>query len=193
MVHLRKQSDPNLPSSKLVIAVTGLPGAGKAIASSLAKDRSIPVFSCGDVVREEASDRRLLPTPENLGRLMLEMRREYGSDIMAKRLVPKIKMVQPGLVVVEGLRSLDEVEAFKRVFNVAVLAVHSPPEQRFQRLLKRKRSDDPRNMEEFRERDYRELAVGVGSVIALADNMIVNDSTIEAFRLKLNSFFEGVR
>jgi dephospho-CoA kinase len=193
MVHLRKQSDPNLPSSKLVIAVTGLPGAGKAIASILAKDRSIPVFSCGDVVREEASDRRLLPTPENLGRLMLEMRREYGSDIMAKRLVPKIKMVQPGLVVVEGLRSLDEVEAFKRVFNVAVLAVHSPPEQRFQRLLKRKRSDDPRNMEEFRERDYRELAVGVGSVIALADNMIVNDSTIEAFRLKLNSFFEGVR
>jgi dephospho-CoA kinase len=193
MVHLRKQSDPNLPSSKLVIAVTGLPGAGKAIASSLAKDRSIPVFSCGDVVREEASDRRLLLTPENLGRLMLEMRREYGSDIMAKRLVPKIKMVQPGLVVVDGLRSLDEVEAFKRVFNVAVLAVHSPPEQRFQRLLKRKRSDDPRNMEEFRERDYRELAVGVGSVIALADNMIVNDSTIEAFRLKLNSFFEGVR
>jgi dephospho-CoA kinase len=102
-------------------------------------------------------------------------------------------MVQPGLVVVEGLRSLDEVEAFKRVFNVAVLAVHSPPEQRFQRLLKRKRSDDPRNMEEFRERDYRELAVGVGSVIALADNMIVNDSTIEAFRLKLNSFYEEVR
>jgi len=193
MVHLRKQSDPNLPSSKFVIAVTGLPGAGKAIASSLAKDRSIPVFSCGDVVREEASDRRLLPTPENLGRLMVEMRREYGSDIMAKRLVPKIKMVQPDLVVVEGLRSLDEVEAFKRVFNVAVLAVHSPPEQRFQRLLKRKRSDDPRNMEEFHERDYRELVVGVGSVIALADNMIVNDSTIEAFRLKLNSFFEGVR
>jgi dephospho-CoA kinase len=193
MVHLRKQCDPNLYSSKSVIAVTGLPGAGKAIASSLAKDRSIPVFSCGDVVREEASDRRLLPTPENLGRLMLEMRREYGSDIMAKRLEPKIKMAQPDLVVVEGLRSLDEVEAFKRVFNVAILAIHSPPEQRFQRLLKRKRSDDPRNMEEFRERDYRELAVGVGSVIALADNVIVNDSTIEAFRLKLNRFYEEVR
>ena len=193
MVHLRKQCDPNLHSSKSVIAVTGLPGAGKAIASSLAKDRSIPVFSCGDVIREEASDRRLLPTPENLGRLMLEMRKEYGPDIMAKRLEPKIKMVQPDLVVVEGLRSLDEVEAFKKVFNVAILAIHSPPEQRFQRLLKRKRSDDPRNMEEFRERDYRELAVGVGSVIALADNLIVNDSTIEAFKLKLNRFYEEVR
>jgi len=169
-----------------------MPGAGKATASELAKDRGMPVLLCGDVVREEASRRRLSPTPENLGSLMLKMRDEEGPDVMAKRLVPKINDTQSNVVVVEGLRGLDELELFRKHFKVRLLAIHSSPDQRFQRLLRRRRSDDPKTQEEFHQRDRRELAVGIGSVIALADNLIVNDSTVEAFKLKLNRFFEEV-
>jgi len=169
-----------------------MPGAGKATASELARDRGMPVLLCGDVVREEASRRRLSPTPENLGSLMLKMRDEEGPDVMAKRLVPKINDTQSNVVVVEGLRGLDELELFREYFKVRLLAIHSSPDQRFQRLLRRRRSDDPKTQEEFHQRDRRELAVGIGSVIALADNLIVNDSTVEAFKLKLNRFFEEV-
>ena len=178
--------------TKTIIAIAAMPGAGKATASELARDRGMPVLLCGDVVREEASRRRLSPTPENLGSLMLKMRDEEGPDVMAKRLVPKINDTQSNVVVVEGLRGLDELELFREYFKVRLLAIHSSPDQRFQRLLRRRRSDDPKTQEEFHQRDRRELAVGIGSVIALADNLIVNDSTVEAFKLKLNRFFEEV-
>ena len=178
--------------TKTIIAIAAMPGAGKATASELARDRGIPVFLCGDVVREEASRRRLSSTPENLGSLMLKMRDEEGPDVMAKRLVPKINDTQSNVVVVEGLRGLDELELFRKHFKVRLLAIHSSPDQRFQRLLRRRRSDDPKTPEEFHQRDRRELAVGIGSVIALADNLIVNDFTVEAFKLKLNRFFEEV-
>ena len=178
--------------TKTIVAIAAMPGAGKATASELARDRGIPVFLCGDVVREEASRRRLSSTPENLGSLMLKMRDEEGPDVMAKRLVPKINDTQSNVVVVEGLRGLDELELFRKHFKVRLLAIHSSPDQRFQRLLRRRRSDDPKTPEEFHQRDRRELAVGIGSVIALADNLIVNDSTVEAFKLKLNRFFEEV-
>jgi len=181
-----------LTPAKTIIAIAAMPGAGKAMASELARDRGMPVFLCGDVVREEASRRRLSPTPENLGGLMLKMREEEGPDVMAKRLIPKINDARSNVVVVEGLRGLEELELLRKHFKVRLLAIHSPPDQRFQRLLRRRRSDDPKTSEEFHQRDQRELAVGVGSVMVLADNLIVNDSTIEAFKLKLNRFYEEV-
>jgi len=181
-----------LSYAKTIIAIAAMPGAGKAMASELARDRDMPVFLCGDVVREEASRRRLSPTPENLGNLMLKMRQEEGPDVMAKRLIPKINSAQSNVVIVEGLRGLEELELLKKNFKVRLLAIHSSPDKRFQRLLRRRRSDDPKTPEEFNQRDRRELAVGIGSVIAVADKLIVNDSTVEAFKLKLNRFYEEV-
>jgi len=177
---------------KAVVAIAGMPGSGKALASGVARERSIPVFVCGDIVREEASSRKLPATPENLGSLMLRIREEEGSDVMVKRLLPRIEITKSDYVVVEGLRSLDELEYLRNRFKTRLLAIHAPPEQRFQRLLRRGRSDDPKTLAEFVQRDNRELALGVGSVIALAEQLIVNDSTIEAFKLKLNRFYEEV-
>jgi len=177
---------------KTVIAIAGMPGSGKAVASGVARERSIPVFVCGDVVREEASSRKLPPSPENLGSLMLKMREEEGPDVMVRRLLPRIGMASSGHIVVEGLRSLDEYESLQKRFKTRLLAIHAPPEQRFQRLLRRGRSDDPKNATDFSRRDHRELNLGVGSVIALAEHLLVNDSTIESFKLKLKRLYEEI-
>ncbi|MBS7623294.1 flagellar hook-basal body complex protein FliE [Candidatus Bathyarchaeota archaeon] len=177
---------------KTVIAIAAMPGAGKGTAAELASDRGIPVIICGNVVREEASRRGMAQTQENLGSLMLRMRDEEGPDVVVRRLIPRIAETESNIVVVEGLRSLDELKLLRRHFKVRLLAIHSSPDQRLQRLLRRRRSDDPSDYEEFQQRDMRELAVGIGSVIALADHLIVNDSTIEAFKSELNRFYEEV-
>jgi len=56
-----------------------------------------------------------------------------------------------------------------------LVAVHASPRERFRRLKSRGRPDDPTTWEEFVERDMRELELGIGNVIALADVMIVNE------------------
>jgi len=65
-----------------------------------------------------------------------------------------------------------------RAYEVVTVALHASPKTRFQRLLSRNRSDDPKNWETFYERDIRELDVGLGHVIALADIVLVNEGTI---------------
>jgi dephospho-CoA kinase len=62
--------------------------------------------------------------------------------------------------------------------------VHAPPETRFRRLFHRQRSDDPKSWDVFHERDMRELSVGLGNAIALADYMIVNEEGLEAAKRK---------
>jgi dephospho-CoA kinase len=63
-----------------------------------------------------------------------------------------------------------------------IINVHAPPRLRYERLLKRGRSDDTLTFEGLNKRDFEELEMGIGVVIALADYVIVNDGTIEEFK-----------
>jgi len=156
-----------------------MPGSGKTTISEFVKEMKIPVIAMGDVVREEAKVRGMEPTPKNLGKLMIEMREKMGANIIAKKCVEKIKELNSKIILVEGVRSLEEIEEFKKIGDVKVIAVHSSPKTRYERLFRRGRCDDPKSWEEFKERDLRELDIGIGKVISLADEIIINEGTIE--------------
>jgi len=172
---------------KLVIGVVGMPGAGKSLVASLAEESGISVVIMGDVIREEALLRGLELTSENIGQVMLNIRSKEGPAVVAKRCIPKINSKKSNIVLVEGVRSLDEVIEFKRNFTVfKLLAVHSSPQTRFTRLFNRNRSDDPVSKRVFEQRDARELSVGIGSAIAMADHVIVNECNKKEFLEKVS-------
>jgi dephospho-CoA kinase len=178
---------------KIVVGVAGMPGAGKATIRRIVEGMGYSVVVMGDEIREEAGRRGLKPTPENLGMIMLKLREEKGPPIVAERCVLKIKKAKAKVVLVDGIRSLHEVEEFKRHFpNFSLIAIHASPETRFKRLFRRRRSDDPKKWETFMERDSRELSVGLGSVMATADHMIVNEGTKSQIRREVHEVLEDV-
>ena len=178
---------------KVVIGVTGMPGAGKATASEIVRELGFSVVVMGDEVRAEAERRGLAVTPENLGKVMLQIRDEEGPSVLARRCIPKILKSGSRGVLVDGVRSLHEVEEFKRWFpNFRIIAIHTSPKTRFKRLQRRCRSDDPKDWETFIERDRRELSVGIGDVIATADYMVVNEGTKNQLKKELRSLIEKV-
>jgi len=165
-------------AGKKVIAISGMPGAGKGVASNAGKQLGLEVFVLGDVIREETERRGLEPTPKNVGNVMLQLRAEEGPAAIAKRLLPKVDAIHSSTVVVEGIRSLHELAELKSRFDVVTVVIHASPASRFQRLLARNRSDDPKTWDVFQERDTRELEVGLGDVIALAETILCNEGTI---------------
>ncbi|MEM2320220.1 MAG: AAA family ATPase [Candidatus Bathyarchaeia archaeon] len=182
-----------MSAAKLVVGLTGMPGAGKSVVVSVARERSYGVVVMGDEVREETRKRGLEPTPENIGRVMLELRKLEGEASIARRCIPKILGESKEKVVVDGVRSLAEVEEFRKTFKYFVLvAVHSSPETRFKRLFHRRRSDDPEDWKVFRERDLRELSVGLGSAIAMAEYMIVNEDGLGTLKRKAERILERI-
>lgn len=177
----------------LIMGTAGMPGSGKATLKILAENKGYPVVVMGDEIREETKRRGLEPTPENIGKIMLEIREEEGPTAVVKRCLPKIENADSNIVLVDGIRSVPEMDEFRKHFKSFVLiAVHSSPEARFQRLSKRRRSDDPKGWGVFHERDIRELAVGQGNVIALADFMIVNEATYDEFKVKCQEVLDGI-
>jgi len=151
-----------------------MPGSGKSVFSEAARALGIPVVSMGDVVRLEAVKRGLSQDAKTIAQLAKTLREEGGACAVAKLTLERTPPAP--VVVIDGVRSLDEVEFFRRAFEkVLVLAIHSSPRTRFTRLMARCREDDPKRWEEFVERDRRELAMGVGEVIALSDYVLANE------------------
>ena len=180
-------------TDKVVVGIAGMPGAGKGVFRRTIQSIGYPVVIMGNEVRAEVKQRNLKPTPQNVGKTMLSLREAEGPAVIAKRCIPKIRSQPHNIVFIDGLRSVVEVDKFKNSFpNFILLSIHASPKTRYQRLFRRRRSDDPRNWETFMERDQRELGIGMGEVISVADYMIVNEGTIEELKVKTLKFINEV-
>ena len=151
-----------------------MPGSGKTTIADGLKPHGYETLSMGDAVRDEAARRGLEPTRANLGKLMLELREDGGPGAVAELIRPKIESSASGVILIDGIRSNDEVTVLREVGNVKLLAVHASTDVRFDFLQKRARSDDPQTRQHFDERDDRELDVGISNSIVLSDYTLSN-------------------
>ncbi|KAF6245928.1 AAA family ATPase [Nitrosopumilus sp. b2] len=160
--------------TKLIVCLTGMPGAGKSTIAEGLKPRGYDIINMGNAVREEAKKRNLEPSRSNLGKLMLDLRDKNGPGAVAELVKPQIESSTSNVILIDGVRSNDEIEVLKKFGNVKLLAIHASTDTRFDFLQKRGRSDDPQTKKHFEERDNRELGVGISNSIALSDYAISN-------------------
>lgn len=164
---------------KLII-VTGMPGAGKSEVADIFRKSGHPIIIMGDIIREETKRRGLEANRTNTKKIALELREKDGPGAVAKHCIKKLKENEAETIVIEGCRSLAEVDVFDDYAEiVTIVSVHTSPSTRFTRLKSRGRDDAPLEWESFRERDLREISIGLGGVIAMSDIMLINEGTIE--------------
>jgi dephospho-CoA kinase len=173
-----------------VVVLAGMPGSGKEEFVLVARALGYDVVHMGDVVRAEATKQNVKNTDKGVGGFANAERQSHGYDIWAKRCVPYVHKPR---TIIDGSRGLDELEVFRKAFGdeVELVAIYAPQKQRYRRLIERGREDAPRSWEEFSERDRRELSWGLGSLIAMADVMLVNEGTLEDFKRACKMYLEG--
>ncbi len=164
---------------KLIVTV-GMPGSGKDELVGIAQSMGLATLKMGDLVRDETRRRGLPVTNANVARIASEEREKHGPAVWAQRALPKLTETR---MLVDGCRSDSEVTVFRHHFgDLFVLAIFTSPETRHARMTSRGRSDDGAGLEEFYERDRRELKWGIGNAFTLADAMLVNEGPLDQFR-----------
>ena len=153
-----------------------MPGSGKSTIVSALKARGLEALNLGDGVRAEAKRRNIELSGDNLGKLMLELRDKNGPGAIAALLTEQIKNSLSKVIIVDGVRSIAEIEVLKTVGAVKLLSIEASADTRYKFLSARGRSDDPKTRKKFEERDKRELGVGIGKSIAIADETISNNN-----------------
>jgi len=170
-----------------VYGLTGLPGSGKSELGRVLKDHGHPLIRMGDMVWDHVRELGLELTSMNVGRIAHERREREGPDIWARvtaRSIHDLTKDDPqNLVFIDGVRSIQEADHFRETLeNFRIVAVHTSPKTRYDRIMARKRIDDTLSYESFIEREQRELSWGIAKVIVLADIMVVNDGTKEELK-----------
>ncbi|HTW39598.1 MAG TPA: AAA family ATPase [Thermoplasmata archaeon] len=173
---------------KLIVTV-GMPGSGKDELIGVAQAMGLATLKMGDLVRDETRRRGLALNNANVGRIASEERDKHGPGVWAQRAVPKLTETR---MLVDGCRSDSEVSVFRHNFgDLFVLGIFSSPETRHDRLSARRRSDDV-DLQDFYDRDRRELKWGIGNAFALADGMLVNEGTLDEFRGQARAMLEWI-
>ncbi len=171
-----------------MLLITGMPGAGKEEVIRAIIPLGYEVLRMGDVVREMAKERGI--EPDRIGDFANAQRKEHGPYIWAERTAERIK--DPEKTLIDGVRSLEEVEIFRKKGDVTIIAVHASPGTRYERLKRRGRGDESDSIEKMLQRDMRELSWGLGNVIAMANIMIVNEGSLEELREKVKEVIGGM-
>lgn len=175
-----------------VIATVGLAGSGKGEFASIAESADIPVVTMGDVIRAECRDRGLDPA-EHHGEVAGKLREENGPTAVAEASLPHIKaaLEDHATVVVDGIRSGDEVDVFEERFgeSFVLVGVEAPFEVRKARIEERGR-DDVEDGESLAARDERELGFGLDEALDRADITIENTDSLERFHERVRGVLE---
>ena len=161
-----------------VIGFCGLPGSGKSTVLEAIEDLGV-IITMGDIIRDETRKRDIEPTDENLGNIAQELRDEFGPDILAEKCVVLIKDLESEVIFIDGLRSIAEVKVFRKSWKFPIVAIMVDDKIRYERLSKRARPDDPKTLEDLRERDQREISFGLNEVINSANYKVNNNLSVK--------------
>jgi dephospho-CoA kinase len=177
-----------------VVAIVGMAGAGKSEVARLFEEAGFARIRFGDVTDEELKKRRQELNEENERCVRELLRKEHGMAVYAKLNLPRIEAaLAKSDVVVDGLYSWEEYTLLKERYNddLLVVVVWASPRTRYDRLDRRR--NRPLTPADTTERDRAEIEIShKGGPIAMADHIIVNESSLEDLREQTQRIIAGM-
>lgn len=164
-----------------IIALVGMPGAGKSFCVEHLEKRGWPSVYLGGVTVDEVKARGLDVNESNEKLVREDLRATEGPGVMAQRIIAKIDaLIAAGnnVIIADGIYSWTEYKIFKERYgdDAVIVAIVAPRKLRHARLADR--PVRPLTDEQVTAREYAEIEnIEKGGPIANADYTIVNDTT----------------
>ena len=174
----------------MLIGLTGRNAAGKGEVAKYLQTKSFYYYSLSDAIREELRARKLEVSRESLIQVGNELRQRFGPSILADRIV---ELTRPDRnYIIDSIRNPAEVATLRKACReFKLIRVDAPLQTRFDRTVARRRENDPITFEAFVALETREasgdpMSQNLDEVEKLADEILVNDSSLEELRPKID-------
>ncbi len=179
---------------KAILAIVGLPGAGKSEAAEFYAKKNLPVISFGKIVNDYIDEHKLEHTETIHKKVREDLRVKHGRQAFAVLNEKKINeaLKTNNIVIIDGMRSWEEYlylkESLKKT-RVFILALHADKHLRYERSSKRRY----RTQLYGEERDINELiGTNMGPTIAFADFHLKNNFSKDDLHDKLEEVYRQV-
>ena len=178
---------------KKLIAVVGMSGTGKSVATSYLEEQGYQKIYFVGVIYDKMKEKGIPITPDSQKEFRENLRKEHGMGVVAKILLPKIEEAyQQGNTVLDGLYSWDEYLILKDKFkDLKLVCVCTDKKIRYNRVSERR--DRPFSKDDIIKRDITEIEnAAKGGPIAFADYYILNNGGFEDFYARLEEILKDI-
>lgn len=182
---------------KIIIGLVGEAGSGKdTVAGYLEKKYSAEMFRYADPLWEALEvflDHEKVAR-KDLTWLANSLWERFGKQIISQALEKRIEKSSAELVVVNGIRIMDDLEFIKKIPSASSLYVTLDQKSRWERIYGRgEKADDAVSFEKFLEMEKSATEKHIPEVGKKADFRITNDAGKDDLYKKADKIIEQIR
>ncbi|OQA04974.1 MAG: hypothetical protein BWY68_00028 [bacterium ADurb.Bin400] len=180
----------------MIIGIVGSIASGKDTVADYLKTKGFAALSLSDTLRKLMRQDGAEITTSNMTEYGNNLRNTKGYDYLAKEASKEIKSNED--VIVTSIRQVGEVEYFKQMANFTLVKLDAPIELRLDRLIKRGREGDIKNLTELQEIEAKQAdgkggGMNMNRCYQLADEEIINDGTFDELYQKVDDLVLNLR
>jgi len=187
-----EKSKASLGTQGQLLAIVGMPGAGKSVVVDYLRGKGWIVVHFGGVTMRELERRGLAVNEKNERAVREDLRKRHGMEAFAKLSMEEVlNGLSKGPTVIDGLYSWSEYKFLRTQLSrrFYVVNVFTSRQIRYDRLLHREVR--PLSHEEAEARDFAEIEnLEKGGPIAMADFTLLNDGTIDNLHSEIDKLLK---
>ena len=175
---------------KIILGFTGLIACGKGTATQYLKEHyKAETFRFSTMLRDVLTRLYLEHSRENMSGISTGLRNIFGQDLMAKVMAEDVANSQADLIVVDGIRRMDDIKYLRALPGFKLVAIEADMKTRYERLLQRGENPDDKNKtwEAFVADHQLETELTILDTIKAADMVVNNDASLEDLQKQLDN------
>ncbi len=181
--------------NKKVIGLVGLIASGKGVVKNyLIKNYNAVEFRFSSILREALDILGIEQTRDNIINLSTWSRENFGNDLLAKAMLKKIKKSDAQLIIIDGIRRMDDILYIKDLDNFKMLAIEANSKIRYERSVNRNENlgDDKKSYQDFLNDHQKETEISIPETMEKADYNILNEESLEKYYQKIDEIMKEI-
>lgn len=166
--------------AKIILGIAGEMGCGKgAIAKHILQNYNANSHKFSQIFRDILDRIYVEQSRENISKLSLVLRKNFGEDILAKSMYHDAYNDQHDVVVIDGVRRLEDLAYLKEIPEFKLIYIEADMQTRYERLVKRGENpeDATKTFEQFQRDHHLDADARIVDLKNYADRVIQNDGT----------------
>ncbi len=175
--------------TRSILGFTGEMASGKGTCAAYLKERyNAETFRFSSALFDVAHRMHLQDDRDTLQRLSTWFRKEFGEDTLAKVMFQDAKNATADLVVIDGVRRLEDVKYLRELPEFILVYLDAPMRTRYERMVLRgeKADDAGKTYEEFVRDHERESELEIPKLREFSKEILDNSGTKEELFARLD-------
>jgi len=182
-----------MPEKKIIIGLVGQLACGKGtVAEYLKKKYGASVYRYSTMLRDVLNRLYLEINRVNIQDLSSVLRKKFGEDLLAKVITEDVKKDSNKLIVVDGIRRMDDIKYLINEKGFILTKVTAKPETRYKRITGRGENTDDtkKTFAQFLKDETKEADAGIPKVMTKAKKEINNDGDLDDLHKQVDNLIK---